>query len=339
MYRTLYILGTSNSILRSGYVSYLQQHFDVKNLSIGGSPFHQFVFNILQIDKNEFYSNKGLIVIENIVNDDNLLGYCSPALLAKRALCAQQAILFAASRFPVMVVEFLNKRHFLKRHESFFSALYREVCLTYDVPFFSFPDSLKEIKQKISVDDCYMDEVHLKPELAVEITPYLIDFIKKIDRDRLILRSDLSLYKAAYSYLPMEDANEQVGTSLRLLPVNTLHAGQGLSFKGQYFLEAIVIDISKTNCILEIISGKTVYHQGLRYMDRSKAEFKIVALHPIDCSDTINLQILSQQLFHSNFRDQSGELLSSPHEDHIDLAQGVAQARIVGFITRTRLAN
>jgi hypothetical protein len=337
MNHTLYILGTSNSVLRSGYVSYLQQHFDVKNLSIGASPFHQFVFNILQIDIDEFYSHNGLIVIENSVNDDNLLAYCSPALLAKRALCVQQAILFAASRFPVIVVEFLNKRYFLERHKSFFSSLYREVCSTYGIPFFSFNDLLNEIKKDISADDCYMDEGHLQPELAFELAPYLIDFIKKTEPGRLIPRTDLCRYKSVYSYLPMKDANDQVGTSLRKLFVNTLHAEQSLSFQGQYFLEAIVMDTSKTNCIIEITSGNTVYHQGLRYMDRSKAEFKIVALHPIDCSDAIKLQILSQQLFHSKFGDQLGNLLSSPHEDHIDSTSGFAHARIAGFIIRNRV--
>jgi hypothetical protein len=335
---TLYILGTSNSILQKGYVKYLREHYNVNNLSVGASPFYQYVFNLFQIDEDKFNAENGIIIIDNIVNDDNI--FWNSEMQASVENSARKAILFAASRFPTIVIEFLNKRHYKEQKKSFFSALNRDTCSKYGIPFFSFTDELRAKYPNLLIDECYMDATHITPGLAYNLAQSLIEFIDSIDWSRRTSNKDLSDYVSIFNYLPVDNANELVGTSLRQLYVRSITDSDKLAVKGEYFLEAIALDISMTNCILEISTDHGNYYQGLRYAEKEKTQFKIVALNPLDCSGGLEFRIISQWAFHLKFgRDKKKNIQGSPHEDCISSDNNKVQARLVGFIVRHKDRN
>lgn len=159
------ILGTSNSLLRDGWVDGLiNAGHQVDNLSVGASPSIQFL-DTLATNENIEFSRYDIVFIDAVINDE---AYFPKFIGQKRYLQVyfDELVKQISCQAPVVVIEFARRRCF--KEQSWASLIHESVAHNYSQKFISLRRILHDVF-KLSdknFDDLYCDNIHFRPEVA-----------------------------------------------------------------------------------------------------------------------------------------------------------------------------
>ncbi len=138
------ILGTSNSILRNGWVSGLRRALpeaDITNLSVGASPGTQFGLN-MKSDLTSF----DVVFFDSVVNDENFSAIVGTETFSNRIIF--EIISTISTQTAAIVMGFSNERH-LETHSSIYTQR-RALAALCGAQFIGIHEMVAEIRAQIA---------------------------------------------------------------------------------------------------------------------------------------------------------------------------------------------
>lgn len=181
----LLVLGTSNSILKGGYVEALRGHPEIQScdrVGPGGSTSIMLPFFGAEVD----FSAYDALIVDTSVNDGAFMGW---NLLARsevldniRWICSTA---LQAGVTPVLLC--MPNRNYLEVPDPALSA-YRQVAEELHVPLldgYGFARAQAVFEQK-SVAEIFMDDLHLRPEIATRLAPELVEYCRRRHRRQVL---------------------------------------------------------------------------------------------------------------------------------------------------------
>ncbi|SFN16550.1 hypothetical protein SAMN05216224_102744 [Thioclava dalianensis] len=197
----LLVFGTSNSILKGGYVDALRSLSDVFHLDrIGPGGSTSIILPFFGADIN--FSNYDFVVIDTSINDGAFVGWgilhVEEILANIRWFCA-----LALKSGCVPVILCMPNRRFVDTIDPAISA-YKQVSEEFAIPLLDGYSFVRAIAAETSspIKELFLDDLHLLPEISRQIAPRIISlchpvFASHDDHSipvfRRVLASDLSL--------------------------------------------------------------------------------------------------------------------------------------------------
>lgn len=298
------VLGTSNSILKGGYIDGLRVAMPEAtfiNKSIGGSPGTQFARYCV-----EDLSGYDCVIFDSIVNDENQLWNIGSDDLLERVL--HDIMSTIASQARLLVVGFCNERHFYSKSEQF--SIHERCSHACKAKFYSIYDFFYERPEITPLFEAH--GTHVVPYIAFEFGKHLagvirslpVNFYKPASLAHKFLVNDASLYCDKYYQKRNSLTSERFGVL----------EGRGVSLQLNKYIDRIntnkfltiglFVDIANTNCTLDVglADLSCTRSISLRYeLDLDDLRIKFVPIRNGVVCDTLTIS------------DSVGE--PSPHEN------------------------
>ncbi len=267
------ILGTSNSLLKGGYVDGLREAFPearIDNRSVGGSPGIQFLRHV-----HEDLSGYDWIVFDSAVNDENWIDQLGTHHYYRQLTTRLFASLAAQSR--LLVLGFCNERYFDGADSDIFK-LYREMAIANGGEFLSVKRFIKDNGFEGPV---YQDDSHVDIRIGHAFGRALADRIRlapaRTAGRRLRSFADefsiLQLTQPHYAHLGQVAIKQN---SLFRFEARLMTAGAGLIFRRPKFIVGFLIDSYHAHCALSFQAVKGTRHMSLKYMIHESLLIKFV---------------------------------------------------------------
>jgi hypothetical protein len=241
------ILGTSNSIMRAGWLTFFSsivpKTWEVKNLSLGGNC---ALFMPGQIDAYNISSEFDLCIIELPVNDQRYVdsGYFRLEYFAATLAGILAKLMQPGSRCIPIVLS-LPKRSNMAAPSYFGSCeiVLNQICAAYGVEVFDVGASIRaaSFSTARTTDDFFSDQLHLCPSVQRHIASALVRRLKAgVERQVITDHPVHALAPVFQTGLPKdilpEDKLVRRETSLAGLDVVRLQPGETLHVPGKgYF--------------------------------------------------------------------------------------------------------
>jgi hypothetical protein len=275
------ILGTSNSLLKGGYVDGLREAFpeaQIHNRSVGASPGIQFLRHI-----NEDLSGYDCIVFDSAVNDENWIDQLGTRRYYHRLMSRLFASLAVQSR--LLVLGFCNERYFDGPDSDIFE-LYRMAAFTGGGEFLSVKTF---IKNNVFEGPVYQDDSHVDIRVSHVFGEALADHIRSAPlrtpkpgrRGFAHEFSVLQLTQPHYAHLGTVVTKHN---SLFRFEARLLKEDACLVFRRPKFIVGFLIDSHHARCALSFQAGKIARRMSLKYWIQETLLVKFVpVLNGVTC--------------------------------------------------------
>lgn len=195
MKNKVYVIGTSNSVIRNGWIEGLKTNKDLEvvNLSRGGSPVFMHIATVM-LKRNEL-ENADLIILDHAVNDIN----CYMPALRDRYLSYIDDLMALVSTLNKPVINMIFPILTLKKKS--YGAQIREyvgrLCKQYGYYLLDF--NRYTLNQKY-----YMDDLHLRREVAFFLGMELTHLFSDIVKNDIPNQSKVKLEQCPYEVLDIQ---------------------------------------------------------------------------------------------------------------------------------------
>lgn len=249
------VLGTSNAILKGGYVDGLKAalpHLEIVNKSIGASPGTQF--SCYCVDNLSEY---GCVIFDSVVNDENQFSYIGTDEFLETILFDIMSTISAQSM--LFVIGFCNERNFANKSKQF--AIHERCAIRCGAVFC---DVHEFFKQSHEYGPVFIDQgTHLSSDIAFKFGVYLakkIMYTPMINIHPVSIKRKFSVYDASLlckkSYEKKNSLTkwqfgvlENYGSNINIVDIdrNSLSSGNNI-------ILGLYIDQFNTNCTVRISS-------------------------------------------------------------------------------------
>lgn len=173
------IIGTSNSILKGGWVEGLSEFYPViSNFSLGASP---SLYAHYVLEKYNILQKYDILIIDFSLNDTFFIQYdtISPNFLLK----SFESLLLVLSRqnkcMPVLL-NFINKTMYREKIYSTYE-LYNKMASAYGIPHFPIGDLIARARLPVSHPNFFLDDWHISRPVSNYIGKMLGESIKNCE--------------------------------------------------------------------------------------------------------------------------------------------------------------
>lgn len=298
------INGTSNSILKDGYASKLDENFSLKNISIGASCSIAGLYNIILFKER---AKKSFNIIDFCINDDVYInnGWISCSHLEDVVVSMYQMYSNLSENavsiaFPAEEFHKLSTKNYAYR-------LHRRCCEEYGFAFldgyefFSWFNGYSHYLWRAF----YRDPMHLNPEpssmMADEIENYLYSRSNNNHLDKIPSLNNLYSAKSIDDF-PLDKGLRyaRIGTSLRSEMGCFLTCNDVLTIFQKGALSGIFIDASETNSYIIIENGKgerVIKNLNGGSLPKRKCQFKFIPIYDLfDLNGKLKISVSSDAI-------------------------------------------
>lgn len=252
------ILGTSNSILRDGWVKGLRDaapaDVEITNSSIGASPGSQFA-GWCGLDRD--LTVYDYVVFDSVPNDENLVSYIGDQARYDRLLYELFATIAAQSH--LIVLGFCNQRYAERR--SRFYSLHHDLADKVGASFVSVIDYALQ-----KAGPTFMDGPHIHPSIAYQFGSEFLDLVACLTRRP----SGEPSFAQNFVTMPLSTLCDapQVSKHNSLISdtFSLLLPGDVVDFGALQYLLGVYIDATASYGFIRLEGADPPYVQSLRYV-------------------------------------------------------------------------
>ena len=251
------VLGTSNSILKNGWIYGFREQCDagveIHNASIGGSPGSQFSYWCTQD-----LSSYDHIIFDAIVNDENMMQQGHLGCFDRYKELLRQIISTMAHNSHLTILGFCNERFAQKRSDIY--KAYQEISNEVSADFHSVIDfALKADKPT------FRDGAHISLDIACEFGRKLAQSLPEIPRKNSVAQSFSSSFKVIEVSSVSSAPTVVRENSMMRREFSMVKPGEVISFGPVGELIGMQIDSCATFCFFEAISSSGTTMHSVRY--------------------------------------------------------------------------
>jgi len=261
------VLGTSNAILKGGYVDGLRAALPsarIENRSIGASPGLQFA-RFLDQDLSRYDA----ILFDSLVNDQNYISNIGELTYYRDLMRKIASSLSAQTR--LIMVEMVNRRFF--RQRSAVCDAYRSISDSLDLESLDFRAfAAASLPPSLSMEELFADENHVRPIYAHRFGTFIAQAIatpKASVRNRSHAKEFAMLRPAGQLHVK--------SNTLYSFSAARLQIGDAITLESGLRLVGLLIDAEATRCALRL-EGETDRYINLRYNLSDRLQIKFVPI-------------------------------------------------------------